>query len=214
MAPLWILIVHRRCGRFSVLGPLSAILPHFSSLCRFYEKGYRPVSNSYALGSTFRTAQRTMEKPYGRHCDRSGKQPGDKSRAAAHILAKNFTSARPVCRLSKRACSPGDRLAPLEIRPGSLPSIDASRFSARPHSSQSRPIAPRGAYCAAKIMNRVRRRHEADARTPGAAPLPVAFLAMAAEEWRKLVAEVAHVFGGKRARRTTRRAASNQQTSS
>lgn len=50
-------------------------------------------------------------------------------------------------------------------------------------------------------MNRLQRSHDADARPSGAAPLLVTFLAMAAAEWRKLIAEVSHAFCGKRAQR-------------
>jgi hypothetical protein len=50
-------------------------------------------------------------------------------------------------------------------------------------------------------MNRPRQRHGADADRPGAAQLLVTFFAMAAAEWRKLVAEVSRAFGGKRPRR-------------
>ena len=51
-------------------------------------------------------------------------------------------------------------------------------------------------------MTRLQRGYDADTRPPGAAPLPVTFLAMAAEEWRKLVAEVSHAFSAKRGEST------------
>lgn len=50
-------------------------------------------------------------------------------------------------------------------------------------------------------MNRPRQRYGADAGRYGATQLLVTFFAMAAAEWRKLVAEVAHAFGGKRPQR-------------
>jgi hypothetical protein len=47
-------------------------------------------------------------------------------------------------------------------------------------------------------MNRLRReRAVVDVRRLSAAQILPAFIAMAVEEWRKLVAEVAHAFAGK-----------------
>jgi len=47
-------------------------------------------------------------------------------------------------------------------------------------------------------MNRARQRYSADAGRWGPAQLWVTFFAMAAAEWRKLVAEVSRAFGGRR----------------
>jgi hypothetical protein len=106
--------------------------------------------------------------------------------------------------MPKPACGAGDRAAPLQTRPRSLPPIDASSFDFSGHcNSQSRSTAPRRADGATKIMNRLQRGDDADARPSGARPLVVTFLAMAAAEWRKLVAEVSHTFRAKRAKRTT-----------
>ena len=49
-----------------------------------------------------------------------------------------------------------------------------------------------------KAMTGLRPKRDARARRFGAPLLLVTFMAMAAEEWRKLVAEVSNAFGGKR----------------
>lgn len=50
-------------------------------------------------------------------------------------------------------------------------------------------------------MNRPQRERDvADVRRFGSAQILVVFIAMAVEEWRKLVAEVAHALAGRRKR--------------
>lgn len=134
----------------AALGPKCRRFQAFAPLCRLYEKGLGSVSNSYAIASTFRAAQRprrnlmgvTATEPRRRTTRRAGKSRSfwqRLSQALDRFVVGRSQHLVPatVLRRSKHDLDRCRRLMPKESI--SLVPVTAKRIPARRIAARTRP---------------------------------------------------------------------------